>query len=127
MVEGLLRWTEQLDGYLIWYGEGMDEGLSMRESEPEALMTHQVHFLPREGAVLRELISGEEITFPERGLPFSEFVSRPENTWYVRQPPFDFVLANEIPEELDQDMPMLFPRESIRFVLRELEHPIGSA
>ncbi len=122
LVEGNLKWTSQLDGYLVWYAEGIDDGMSMRYSEPDALMTHEVCFLPREGTTLIDTLSRKEIRFPERGLPFAEFVSLGDPTWaYARRPPLDFVLARDLPEELESYVALAFAREEVRFVLRKVE------
>lgn len=89
LVEGHLRWTGQLAGYLLYYGEGMDEGMSMRYSEPGALTTHKVCCLPRQGDSLTELIDGKTIKFPMTGLSFGEFVG---SDGWSRRPPYTHVL-----------------------------------
>ena len=119
IVEGYLGITNQLDGYLHYYGEGMD-GASMRYSEPEAQATHEVCCLPRAGDSLKEMIEGRTITFPTRGLPFGEFVSFVE-TWYARKPPFDYVLLRDLPYGQD----LVFFRDQVCFVLRELDFGDG--
>lgn len=121
LVEGPMRITAQLHGHLVWYAEGIDETMSMRFSEPEAAMTHEVCFVPREGTTVRERIQEGEVSFPERGLPFGEFVSRSDHPWYERRPPLDFVLARDLPEDLDTGLSLIFDRRKIRFVLREVE------
>lgn len=82
LVEGLLRWTGQLDGFLTVYGAGWDEGESSRFSKPEAVATHDVCFLPLEGSTLKDCIGGREILFPKRGLLLDEFVSLDPHPWY---------------------------------------------
>ena len=120
MVESMLKWTGQLDGYLSYYGEGMDETISMRHAEQDAVATHEVCLVPLEGNCLVDCILGRKFEFPERGFPFGEFVSFEESekdSWYGRKPPYTHVLSHDIPEESDGEIPAVFPREQVRFVL----------
>ena len=120
LVEGMLRWTGQLDGYLESYGDGTDSGFGCRYYDNDAEITHRVCVLPREGTSLPELIGGKAIPFPENGLPFDRFVTF-SGGWYDSRPPLDHVLVSELPTELESDYDFVFRLEDVRFALVEIE------
>lgn len=118
LVEGHLQSTGQLSGYLAHYGEGMDEGISMRYSQPNARPTHEVCFIPRTGNAVLEVIGGTKVTFPARGLSLGEFVSLCPHPWYMRKPPFTHVLARDSSHD---GLPLVFERERVCFTINPLE------
>lgn len=122
LVEGMLRWTGQLDGFLECYGVGADSGFSSRYADVEAGATHRICIRPRHGSSLHELIEGKLITFPEEGLPFHEFVSFP-NGWHAPFPPFDHVIVWDVPKELDTGLDLVFRLEDVQLSLVRITEP----
>lgn len=118
----MLRWVGQLDGYLECYAGGTDSGFGCRYFDNDAWATHQICIRPRRGSSLEELIQGKTIPFPAEGLPFDRFVSF-SNGWHNSCPPFDHVLVEDLPADLDSDVDLVFRLEDVQFALVKIVLP----
>ena len=125
LVEGMLRWVGQLDGYLECYADGTDSGFGCRYFDNDAGATHRICIRPRRGSSLEELIECKNIPFPDEGLPFDRFVSF-SNGWHNSCPPFDHVLVEDLPADLDSDVDLVFRLEDVQFALVKIVLPESS-
>ncbi len=82
--------------FLEVYGEGADcNPRSSRVYRPDALPTSAIHCFPSNvSSLITDALTGNEIVFPDEGLPIDRFVRLDGLGWYNEAPPFDHVLVS---------------------------------
>lgn len=102
-------------GLLTPYSCGADSENS-RFSKTSFTEMYEVCCLPKVGTSLVEIVDGAEVSFPQRGWQFDQFVGLIPG-YYQERPPFDGVLLSTHDDHPAESKEWVFRREDVRFVL----------
>ncbi|MDB2438069.1 hypothetical protein N9W89_05095 [Hellea sp.] len=72
-----------------FYGDGADNGRSSRIQQSEAIPTHEVVCLPKNGTGIFDYLNKVEHNVDTNALVFDRFVTMRSDGWYYEEPPFD--------------------------------------
>ena len=75
------------------YGDGADNGKSSRIQRSEALPTHQIFCVPKEGLHVFDYLNKTRLDYTNSVIFFDRFVTLRPDGWYYEEPPFDKVLC----------------------------------